>query len=480
MMWVSMNKSAVLLLVLVLVTSGIVAFLPVKAEPRTIVVPNDYSTITAAIDSAINGDTIFVRKGTYEGPINQTLVISKAISLRGEDIKSTRINLHPPWVSETIFTVTLSYYANPITIEADDVELSGFTITSDGGEIFATGNKTKIIGNVINTAGIGVSLHGCVGVSLHGSNQTITENTLITASITCSGTYGTVNKNSVVNGSINCDGSYNSVFANNVEMGSIGCGGTGGSNLVYGNIVKDGEGIWACVGNIVAKNTITNCSQGVNIGWGFNNIICGNIITNNREGLTKIEGLNNTFYANYVANNSVGVKIGIKSWQHTGNTTFYHNNFINNIQQTQIINLDHTDYWDNGKEGNYWSNYTGSDANRDGIGDTPYVIFGDSYHTDYPGNDYPDYTIYGDSYRDRYPLMAPFDISRATIELPDWAPPLLSATSSPSLLPSSSPTQEPMPLPNPFPTNVVVAASASAAIVVLGLLVCLKKRKHKA
>ncbi len=48
-------------------------------EPMTINVPEDYSTIQAAIDAAIDGDTISVGSGTY----NENIVINKNIKLIG-------------------------------------------------------------------------------------------------------------------------------------------------------------------------------------------------------------------------------------------------------------------------------------------------------------------------------------------------------------------------------------------------------------
>jgi hypothetical protein len=39
--------------------------------------------------------------------------------------------------------------------------------------------------------------------------------------------------------------------------------------------------------------------------------------------------------------------------------------------------------WDNGSEGNYWSNYNGTDSNNDGIGDT-YFIISDGVKDNYP------------------------------------------------------------------------------------------------
>ena len=89
-----MKKKTALLLILILTTSSAIAILPVKAQPRTIFVPDDYKTIADAIGNATNGDTIFVRQGTYE---EHTLTINKTISLLGEDKENTTIiNIDEP------------------------------------------------------------------------------------------------------------------------------------------------------------------------------------------------------------------------------------------------------------------------------------------------------------------------------------------------------------------------------------------------
>jgi parallel beta-helix repeat protein len=69
------------------------------------------------------------------------------------------------------------------------------------------------------------------------------------------------------------------------------------------------------------------------------------------------------------------------------NNVVYHNNFIDNPGNAYDAS---GNLWDDGAMGNYWSDYAGSDADEDGIGDTPYII---------PGN----------QSQDRFPLMEPFE-----------------------------------------------------------------------
>ena len=69
-----MHKRAAMVVTLVLFFSLLLLPMPrANVQPKTIVVPDDFQTITAAIGNATDGDTILVRSGTYEGPANNTL-----------------------------------------------------------------------------------------------------------------------------------------------------------------------------------------------------------------------------------------------------------------------------------------------------------------------------------------------------------------------------------------------------------------------
>jgi len=144
----AVNKKAALTLLLIsLIVPCILKIQPSKAAPKTITVPDDCPTITEAIGNATEGDTIFVRKGTYMGPINQTLLIDKSVTLSGEDEKTTIINLDPPLVPMKMLTLDYMGYLDAINVESDNVKISGFTINTPGGMISIKGNSTQIINN---------------------------------------------------------------------------------------------------------------------------------------------------------------------------------------------------------------------------------------------------------------------------------------------------------------------------------------------
>ena len=92
----------------------------VKAEAATIIVPDDYSTIQAAINNAAEGDTVFVRNGVYQVDIESLIVINKTVSLIGEDPENT--------VILGVFGIPSSSSTVAIRVAAPNVTISGFTI----------------------------------------------------------------------------------------------------------------------------------------------------------------------------------------------------------------------------------------------------------------------------------------------------------------------------------------------------------------
>jgi len=150
------KKTVSALMLTMLLTSMLTLALniqPVKA--RTITVPNDYPTIQEAINNANEGDTVFVRKGTYY----ETVIVNKTISLVGENAYNT-----------TIDGGGLATYI--VSVTSNDAQVSGFRIVDGGVGIYVDSvNRTVIINNLIDQLGLGVSLY-------YSQNNTIVGNTI--------------------------------------------------------------------------------------------------------------------------------------------------------------------------------------------------------------------------------------------------------------------------------------------------------------
>jgi nitrous oxidase accessory protein NosD len=415
------RKSASILVLLLFLSVFMVSFSQIreiKAESRTIVVPYDYSTIEAAIANANNGDSVFVREGTYEGSFNQTLMINKTIHLYGEDRDATVLSLSPPLVQKNIFTFYYMDYLSAIQINSDKVTITGLTIKTPGGGISATGDEIQIV-NITATTGISIDGSGVIlsgntfkgDLSVIGNNNTIVHNLF---------------EIGVVGPSFHFVGSYNVIIDNmlaseNETSNNIKLDIEGSNNVIANNLFDaihlKGDN------NIIFKNCmkVTPGDSGIYLSHSSKNTICGNRITYaesltyEQEGIFLSESYDNVIYANHIESVFKGIYLQNTDTEPmiTNDNTFYHNNFVNNKIQAWDYTSSTTNNFDNGKEGNYWSDYNGTDSNNDGIGDTPFrPTYVYTYHT-------------GEKITkcnpDNYPLMAPFDIDSITVELPEWA-----------------------------------------------------------
>jgi parallel beta-helix repeat protein len=211
--------------------------------------------------------------------------------------------------------------------------------------------------------------------------QTIIDGGKIKSVVRVTANFVNISGFSMVNGGdqftesgIKIHSSYNKIIGNNIS-----------SNHKMGLYMEN------AYFNEISDNYFLSNNIGIYLSWSRENEIEGNLIIDNQYGLFFEAGRENDVFENTIEGNTQGFYKDVNSY---GNM-IYHNNFLEN--SIQAID-DHQGDWDNGAEGNFWSNYNGLDDNEDGIGESPYDIDGDS--------------------KDNFPLMYIYpDISSPLIDL---------------------------------------------------------------
>ena len=248
---------------------------------------------------------------------------------------------------------------------------------------------------------------GFVGV-VNGTNITVRDLTLTNNSHGVLFAYTENSRIENVTASNNYDGIYLRHSSNNTLT----------SNTASNNY--DGIYLWYSSDNTLASNTANsnNCT-GIHLTDSSDNTLASNTAdSNNNNGISLYDSSDNTLLGNTAdsndrygiwlsggsssntltgntanSNNNNGIYLFVSSSNTlTGNTANSNNNdgiylrasWYNILYHNNLAgNADHnacdtgTNQWDSGSEGNYYSDYTGTDSDGDGIGNTTYPIPGD-------------------------------------------------------------------------------------------------------
>jgi len=407
----SLSRTAFLFLCMLACVVGV-------ASARTIYVPDDYERIQWAVDSASAGDTIIVRDGIYYEHVN----VNKQLTLKSENGSANCI-------------VDAGGSGSPITLNADGISIEGFTVRNSGSwppyaGIDVHSSNNRITDNNISNNEYGIRLYyssnnsitdnnilnNKVGIYLYySSNNSITENIILynedVISLYYYGIYlyyssnNSITDNNILNneyGILLDHSSNNSITENIILYNEDGISFVDSSNnsITDNNISYNWYGIrlYYSSNNSITENIISpNLWYSIYLVDSSNNSITENIISYNvDDGIYLYYSSNNSITENIISNNGDdGIHLDCSN-----NNRIYLNNFIDN--RDNVYSYDSVNIWNsieeitytyNGKTytsylGNYWSDYAGSDADEDGIGDTPYSINGD---------------------KDYYPLMERFE-----------------------------------------------------------------------
>jgi parallel beta-helix repeat protein len=421
------------------------ASLPQSAKAATtIYVPDNYPTIQAAVNAASTGDTIIVRDGTYTENVN----VNKCLTIRSQNGADLTI-IQAANSGDHVFDVSISYVTlQGFAIKgANGFPAAGISLYPGGHcnvlDNVIINNTTGIYvrNSTYNFISRNTINSNYWGIELGSGYNNITENTINYnhVGILCSGsgnsidrnffsdnleyaihvyyynsTNHTITANTMSENGIKLEGDITQVTSHNIAT----------TNSVNGKPVyyykdRDGESIPSDAGQIILANCTNiiikdqhinrinhsslsgaidilyssqcliedNCVQGsIGLYNSGNNILNSNTVVaikfssssnnntityNTTDVINVLSSTNNVIYLNYISATSNHSSASGNFWNSPEKKTYTYNGraYANYL-------------------GNYWNDYTGSDYDGNGIGDTPHPKDSDS---------------------DYYPLMQPFE-----------------------------------------------------------------------
>jgi parallel beta-helix repeat protein len=277
----------VLMLLLMAMFSLAFNIKPAKAEPRIIVVPDDYSTIQEAINAASYGDTIFVKEGTYY----ENVVVNKPILLIGQNAANT--------------IVDAGGKQNVITVNANNIVIVNLTLRNSGkgggypafpsGVFIENAGNCTIKDNIITDNLMGIYIVKSSDIVISGNN--ITSNLSDGIELVLESFNVTISENTINNNRGYAIGIFDSSFANKIIQNNITSNGpimlsdNSFNNSVIGNIMKEtGLSLWGYThDNTIIGNNFIN--SGLSAAYTYKNVVKDNLV--NGKPLIYLEGESN-------------------------------------------------------------------------------------------------------------------------------------------------------------------------------------------
>ena len=326
------------------------------------------NSIAQAVAKAKKGDTIIVQKGTY--PENNIL-LDKPLTLIGKD---------RPIINGQFKGSILKIQADSITIKGFRLANVPFKATEEQAAILLDKSKKFLIeDNIMDQV--------CFGVLLRKGRDGIIKNNKISSNATQQYNSGNAihlwsckNIKIIGNEAANCrDGIYIQFSSKSYIEG----------NYCYKNL-RYGLHFMFSDDNEYYRNRFSENGAGAAVMFSKRVKMVGNTFQDNwgpssygllLKELYDSELVDNTFYRNTIGingENCTRMKYNENNFTENGwgirirggcyQNDFWDNNFFNNTFDVAYDN----NVNDNKFRSNYWSDYTGYDLNKDGVGDVPY------------------------------------------------------------------------------------------------------------